>query len=141
MAGTPRITNNIIHLIASNNLYYGNPIFWRIFSDLEIGMLVCRMDEIALVGTSVEGSSKSVNLDGLRRMSLKHIEAFISTFSDPQALAAAASASTSPAALLQVLDSARIQEAAHLRCRSLSLSPSLSISLSTIIAFSHWFVF
>ncbi|KAI3444777.1 hypothetical protein Pfo_001442 [Paulownia fortunei] len=74
-----------------------------------------RMDEIALVGTSTESNSKSVNLDGLRRMALKHIEAFVMTFSDPQAFAAAA-ASSAPAALTQVTESARIQEAGHLRC-------------------------
>ncbi|KAL0379744.1 UNVERIFIED_CONTAM: protein ARABIDILLO 2 [Sesamum angustifolium] len=74
-----------------------------------------RMDEIALVGTSTESTSKSVNLDGLRRTALKHIEAFVMTFSDPQAFAAAA-ASSAPAALAQVTESARIQEAGHLRC-------------------------
>lgn len=74
------------------------------------------MDEFALVGTSSESSSKSVNLDGARRMALKHIEAFVLTFSDPQAFSAAAS-SSAPAALAQVTESARIQEAGHLRCR------------------------
>lgn len=74
-----------------------------------------RMDEIALVGTSAEGTSKSVNLDGLRRMALKRIEAFVMTFSDPQAFAAAA-ASSAPAAVMQVTECARIQEAGHLRC-------------------------
>ncbi|KAL5539219.1 hypothetical protein UlMin_044515 [Ulmus minor] len=74
-----------------------------------------RMDEYALVGTSSEGMSKSVNLDGARRMALKHIDAFVLTFSDQQAFAAAA-ASSAPAALGQVTDSARITEAGHLRC-------------------------
>ncbi|KAL0347891.1 UNVERIFIED_CONTAM: protein ARABIDILLO 1 [Sesamum calycinum] len=74
-----------------------------------------RMDEIALVGTSTEGSSKSINLDGPRRMALKNIEAFVLTFADPQAFSAAA-ASSAPAALSQVNESARIQEAGHLRC-------------------------
>ncbi|XP_040991345.1 protein ARABIDILLO 1-like isoform X2 [Juglans microcarpa x Juglans regia] len=74
-----------------------------------------RMDEFALLGTSSESSSKSVNLDGARRMALKHIEAFVLTFSDPQAFAAAA-ASSAPAALSQVTEGARIQEAGHLRC-------------------------
>ncbi|KAK4397398.1 protein ARABIDILLO 1 [Sesamum angolense] len=74
-----------------------------------------RMDEIALVGTSTEGSSKSINLDGPRRMALKNIEAFVLTFADPQAFSAAA-ASSAPAALSQVTESARIQEAGHLRC-------------------------
>ncbi|WOL05628.1 protein ARABIDILLO 1 isoform X2 [Canna indica] len=74
-----------------------------------------RMDEVALVGSSLEGSSKSVNLDGARRMALKHIETFVLTFSDPQVLSNAA-ASSAPAALAQVADAARIQEAGHLRC-------------------------
>ncbi|OIV89599.1 hypothetical protein TanjilG_15872 [Lupinus angustifolius] len=74
-----------------------------------------RMDEFALVGTSSESASKSVSLDGARRMALKNIEAFVLIFSDPQAFAAAA-ASSAPAALAQVTESARIQEAGHLRC-------------------------
>ncbi|XP_062073224.1 protein ARABIDILLO 1-like [Humulus lupulus] len=74
-----------------------------------------RMDEYALVGTSSDSMSKSVSLDGARRMALKHIEAFVLTFSDPQSFAAAA-ASSAPAALAQVTEGARIQEAGHLRC-------------------------
>ncbi|EXB37624.1 Protein ARABIDILLO 1 [Morus notabilis] len=74
-----------------------------------------RMDEYALVGTSSESISKSVSLDGARRMALKHIEAFVLTFSDPHSFAAAA-ASSAPAALAQVTEGARIQEAGHLRC-------------------------
>ena len=76
------------------------------------------------MGTSSESTSKSVSLDGARRMALKHIEAFILSFSDPQAFAAAA-ASSAPAALTQVTEKARIQEAGHLRCRfpSLTFSP------------------
>ncbi|GAB4861969.1 Protein ARABIDILLO 1 [Ancistrocladus abbreviatus] len=74
-----------------------------------------RMDEIALIGTSTEGTSKCANLDGARMMALKHIEAFIKAFSDQQALHAAA-ASSAPAALAQVTEAARIQEAGHLRC-------------------------
>ncbi|KAG4378037.1 hypothetical protein GLYMA_18G253400v4 [Glycine max] len=74
-----------------------------------------RMDEYALVGTSSESISKSVSLDGARRMALKHIEAFVLMFSDPQAFAAAA-ASSAPAALAQVTEGACIQEAGHLRC-------------------------
>lgn len=91
------------------------------------------MDEFALVGTSSESSSKSVSLDGARRMALKHIEAFVLMFSDPQAFAAAA-ASSAPAALAQVTEGARIQEAGHLRCRFLFLSvflvPAKSSSFS-----------
>nr|POE51446.1 protein arabidillo 1 [Quercus suber] len=74
-----------------------------------------RMDEYALVGTSSGSTLKSVNLDGARRMALKHIEAFVLTFSDPHAFAAAA-ASSAPAALSQVTEGACIQEAGHLRC-------------------------
>lgn len=76
-----------------------------------------RMDEYALVSTTSENvsNSKSVSLDGARRMALKHIEAFVLMFSDPQAFAAAA-ASSAPAALSQVTEGARIQEAGHLRC-------------------------
>ncbi|CAL0302895.1 unnamed protein product [Lupinus luteus] len=74
-----------------------------------------RMDEFALVGTSSESTSKSVSLDGARKMALKNIESFVLIFSDPQAFAAAA-ASSAPAALAQVTESARIQEAGHLRC-------------------------
>ncbi|PIN22787.1 hypothetical protein CDL12_04504 [Handroanthus impetiginosus] len=73
------------------------------------------MDEIALAGSSAEGTSKSVKLDGARRMALKHIEAFVMSFSDPQAFSAAA-ASSAPAALTHITESARIQEAGHLRC-------------------------
>lgn len=75
-----------------------------------------RMDEFALIGTSSENTSKSVSLDGARRMALKRIEAFVLTFSDPQTFAAAA-ASSAPASLSQVTESARIPEAGHLRCR------------------------
>lgn len=81
-----------------------------------IFMMSYRMDEFALIGTSTESTSKCVSLDGARRMALKHIEAFVLTFSDPQAFATAA-ASSAPAALTQVTERARIQEAGHLRCR------------------------
>lgn len=87
--------------------------FMRIFEHRD---MFCRMDEYALVGTPSESTSKSVSLDGARRMALKHIEAFVLMFSDPQAFAAAA-ASSAPAALAQVTEGARIQEAGHLRCR------------------------
>ncbi|CAN1289907.1 Protein ARABIDILLO 1 [Linum perenne] len=74
-----------------------------------------RMDEFALVGSASEGISKSVSLEGARRLALKHIEAFVLAFSDQQAFAVAAS-SSAPAALAQVTERARIQEAGHLRC-------------------------
>ncbi|KAL0923322.1 hypothetical protein M5K25_007374 [Dendrobium thyrsiflorum] len=73
-----------------------------------------RMDEFALIGSS-EGTSKSVSFEGARKMALKHIEAFVLSFSDHQlfSMAAASSATT---ALAQVLEVTRIQEAGHLRC-------------------------
>ncbi|XP_043720067.1 protein ARABIDILLO 1-like [Telopea speciosissima] len=74
-----------------------------------------RMDEIALVGSSSEGVSKSVSLDGARRMALKHIEAFVLTFFNPQTFNTAA-VSSALLALAQVAEAARIQEAGHLRC-------------------------
>lgn len=74
-----------------------------------------RTDELTLIGTASQSTSKNVNLDGSRKMALKNIEAFVTTFSDPQAFSAAAS-SLSIAALTQITESARIQEAGHLRC-------------------------
>lgn len=74
------------------------------------------MDEFLSVGTSIESNSKSVNLDGARKMALKHIDSFVLSFSDPQAFATAA-VSSAPAALAQVTERARIHEAGHLRCR------------------------
>ncbi|KAK5811093.1 hypothetical protein PVK06_026413 [Gossypium arboreum] len=76
-----------------------------------------RTDEFTPMVTSSESSLKSVSMDGPRRLALKHIEAFILRFSDAQAFAAAA-VSSAPAALAQVTEKARIQEAGHLRCRS-----------------------
>lgn len=74
-----------------------------------------RLDEIALIGSPLEGTSKSVSLEGARRLALKHIDAFILSFSSSPAFSAA-SASLAPAALAQVTEAARIQEAGHLRC-------------------------
>ncbi|XP_057808360.1 protein ARABIDILLO 1-like [Salvia miltiorrhiza] len=85
-----------------------------------------RMDEIALVGTSAEGTSKSVKLDGLRRLALKCIDEFIMTFSNPHAFAAAA-ASSAPTALAQVTESARIQEAGPLRCSGAEIGRFVSM--------------
>ncbi|XP_068650796.1 protein ARABIDILLO 1-like [Aristolochia californica] len=85
-----------------------------------------RMDEVALVGSSSEGTSKSVSLDGARRMALKHIEEFVLTFSDPQSFSVAAS-SSAPAALAQVAEAARIQEAGHLRCSGAEIGRFVSM--------------
>ncbi|KQJ97820.1 protein ARABIDILLO 1 [Brachypodium distachyon] len=74
-----------------------------------------RMDEVAIVGTSSEGSSKGATVEGARRMALKHIQLFVLTFSDPQVFSTAA-ASSAPAALSQVAEAVFIQEAGHLRC-------------------------
>ncbi|KAK4755637.1 hypothetical protein SAY87_009394 [Trapa incisa] len=74
-----------------------------------------RMDECALIGNLSESSSKVVSLDGSRKMALKHIEAFINMFYDRQAFTAAAM-SLAPAALVEVTERVRIQEAGYLRC-------------------------
>ncbi|XVF79781.1 hypothetical protein PTKIN_Ptkin15bG0017000 [Pterospermum kingtungense] len=85
-----------------------------------------RIDEFAPMATTSESSSKSVSLEGAKRMALKHIEAFILTFSDPPAFAAAA-ASSAPAALAQVTERARIQEAGHLRCSGAEIGRFVSM--------------
>ncbi|ONL99870.1 Protein ARABIDILLO 1 [Zea mays] len=74
-----------------------------------------RMDEVALVGASSDSSSKSVNVEGARRIAFKHIETFVLTFSDPQMFSMAA-ASSAPAALSHVAEAVFIHEAGHLRC-------------------------
>ncbi|GAU24052.1 hypothetical protein TSUD_388450 [Trifolium subterraneum] len=71
------------------------------------------MDEFALVGPLSESVSKSVGLDGARRMALEHIEAFVRMFSNQQAFAAAA-VSSAPAALAHFTESARIQEVGNI---------------------------
>ncbi|CAA6666972.1 unnamed protein product [Spirodela intermedia] len=75
-----------------------------------------RMDGVALVGpSSSEGTAKSISLDGAKRMAMKHIEAFVLSFSDPQVFSMAA-LSSAPASLVHIAESARIQEAGNLRC-------------------------
>ncbi|CAN8280195.1 unnamed protein product [Cochlearia groenlandica] len=74
-----------------------------------------RMDEYAMEGTSSDSVSKIVRLDGVRVMSLKHVEAFITTFLEPQIFAATA-LSSAPSMLARVSEKARILEAGHLRC-------------------------
>ncbi|KAE8702021.1 Protein ARABIDILLO 1 [Hibiscus syriacus] len=85
-----------------------------------------RIDEFASMSSSSESTSKSVSLDGARRMALKHIETFIRTFYNPQAFATAA-ASSAPAALAQVTEKARIQEAGHLRCSGAEIGRFVSM--------------
>ncbi|KAG8653723.1 protein ARABIDILLO 1 isoform X2 [Manihot esculenta] len=100
-----------------------------------------RMDEFGLMGTSTESTSKSVSLDGARRMALKHIEAFVLTFSDQQTFAIAA-ASSAPASLTQLTERARIPEAGHLRCsgaeigRFVTMLRNPSSTLKTCAAFA-----
>ncbi|GMJ01203.1 F-box Armadillo protein 1, ARABIDILLO-1, F-BOX Protein 5 [Hibiscus trionum] len=100
-----------------------------------------RTDEFTPIATPSESSSKNVSLDVPRRMALKHIEAFILGFSNPQAFAAAA-VSSAPAALAQVTEKARIQEAGHLRCsgveigRFVSMLRNASSILKTCAAFA-----
>ncbi|KAB2068962.1 hypothetical protein ES319_A08G065600v1 [Gossypium barbadense] len=85
-----------------------------------------RTDEFTPMVTSSESSLKSVSMDGPRRLALKHIEAFILRFSDAQAFAAAA-VSSAPAALAQVTEKARIQEAGHLRCSGAEIGRFVSM--------------
>ncbi|KAG0630749.1 hypothetical protein M758_1G201600 [Ceratodon purpureus] len=75
-----------------------------------------RMDEVAFGLANVESNGRTVaSLDAARKLALRNIEAFVQTFSDQQALTAAAS-SWAPATLNLVAEDARIQEAGHLRC-------------------------
>ncbi|CAM8937934.1 unnamed protein product [Rhodiola kirilowii] len=85
-----------------------------------------RMDEVALIGTSSESGGKAAILDTARRMALKQIDRFIRMFSKPQAYTAA-SASCAPAALAQVTEAARIQEAGHLRCSGAEIGRFVSM--------------
>lgn len=87
------------------------------------------MEDIASIESSLEGISKSVNLDVVRRMAMKHIEDFVCSFSDPQTFATAL-ASAVPTALVQITEGARIPEAAHLRCRFYYLGLLLFLLLS-----------
>lgn len=110
------LNNNIVVLNKFLILVFCSMVCRCIFPLFTFVPVVYRMDEFALIGTSSESTSKSVSLDGARRMALKRIEAFVLTFSDPQTFAAAA-ASSAPAPLSQITESARIPEAGHLRCR------------------------
>jgi hypothetical protein len=91
-----------------------NKSMYFIWSDLEL--LTGRMDEVALVGSSSQGCSKTVNFERARRLAMKHIEAFVLTFSDPQMFSMAAS-SSGAAALSQIAEVLCIPEAGNLRCR------------------------
>ncbi|PPD74961.1 hypothetical protein GOBAR_DD28102 [Gossypium barbadense] len=63
----------------------------------------------------ITGSSKSLNIDGVGRMALKHVEEFVSSFYEPQTFNAAA-ATLVPTALAQIVEAIRIPETGHLRC-------------------------
>ncbi|KAG8638523.1 hypothetical protein MANES_14G038600v8 [Manihot esculenta] len=77
-----------------------------------------RMDEIAAVGPSSDGDIKSVTLNVVKRISLKHIEAFVCSFSDSKTSDTVIKLSA-PTALTQVAEAACIPEAGLLRCRFL----------------------
>ncbi|KAK8686403.1 hypothetical protein V6N13_125428 [Hibiscus sabdariffa] len=77
-------------------------------------------------GPSSSGSSKTLNMDGVGRMALKHVEEFVSSFYDAQTFHTAA-ASLVPTALAQIAEAIRIQEAGHLRCRKAPILCILSI--------------
>lgn len=74
------------------------------------------MDEIVLAGSSPEHISKTLNLDGLRKLALKHIEEFLHAFTDIQTFYTVIT-SSSLTALAHVAEATHIQEARHLRCR------------------------
>lgn len=74
------------------------------------------MDEVVPVGLSLDSGSRSVNLDGVRMMALRHIEMFVHSFSVPRT-SSTVPISASHMALAQVAEAARIPEAGHLRCR------------------------
>ncbi|XVE56438.1 hypothetical protein DITRI_Ditri04bG0009200 [Diplodiscus trichospermus] len=76
-----------------------------------------RIDPAPPVGPSPssQGSSKTLNADGIGRTALKHVEEFLISFCDPQTFYAAA-ASLVPTALAQIAEAIRIPEAGHLRC-------------------------
>ncbi|KAJ4774074.1 Protein ARABIDILLO 1 [Rhynchospora pubera] len=99
----------------------------RFMSALALGyMFDGRMDEVAIMGTSGEGSSKGACFEGARKMALKHIEAFVGTFSHPNLFSLAA-ASSAPAALSHVAEAVFIQEAGHLRCSGAEIGRFVSM--------------
>ncbi|TYG76733.1 hypothetical protein ES288_D03G137500v1 [Gossypium darwinii] len=66
---------------------------------------------IALACSDIE----ILNMDGVGRMALKHVEEFVTSFYNPQTFHSAA-ASLVPNALAQIAEAIRILEAGHLRC-------------------------
>lgn len=93
-----------------------NSILWKILRMHVFS--ICRMDEIAAVGPSSDGDIKSVTLNVVKRISLKHIEAFVCSFSDSKTSDTVIKLSA-PTALTQVAEAACIPEAGLLRCRFL----------------------
>ncbi|KAJ0961880.1 hypothetical protein J5N97_029708 [Dioscorea zingiberensis] len=89
-----------------------------------------RMEAAVSVGSSSEGIPKGVNLDAVRRIALRHIEAFVQSYSDPQLFSMVVTSSTS-GVLTQIGEAARILEAGHLRCSCAEIGRFVSMLLNT----------
>ncbi|KAK5782975.1 protein ARABIDILLO 1-like [Gossypium arboreum] len=103
----------LVHLCSSSNSKMA-----RFMAALAlVYMFDGRIDSAVPVGPSPssQGSSKTLNIDGVGRMALKHVEEFVSSFYEPQTFNAAA-ATLVPTALAQIAEAIRIPEAGHLRC-------------------------
>ncbi|MBA0678473.1 hypothetical protein Goari_019816, partial [Gossypium aridum] len=87
-------------------------------------MFDVRIDTSVPIGPSSPGSSKILNLDGVGRMALKHVEEFVTSFYNPQTFHSAA-ASLVPNALAQIAEAIRIPEAGHLRCMFKCFGPCI----------------
>ncbi|MBA0858839.1 hypothetical protein Goshw_000954 [Gossypium schwendimanii] len=112
----------LVHLCSSSNSKMA-----RFMAALAlVYMFDGRIDSAVPVGPSAssQGSSKSLNIDGVGRMALKHVEEFVSSFYEPQTFNAAA-ATLVPTALAQIAEAIRIPEAGHLRCRQAPILPLL----------------
>ncbi|OAE19519.1 hypothetical protein AXG93_1050s1010 [Marchantia polymorpha subsp. ruderalis] len=74
-----------------------------------------RMDEVAAGVVLCENNARGGGLDGARKLAMRNIDTFVQAFSDQPTLQAA-TVSWAPSFLAAVAESARIQEAGHLRC-------------------------
>ncbi|KAL3688900.1 hypothetical protein R1sor_015209 [Riccia sorocarpa] len=74
-----------------------------------------RMDEVAAGAALCENNARGGGLDAARKLAMRNIDAFVQAFSDQPTLQAA-TVSWAPSCLSAVAESARIQEAGHLRC-------------------------
>lgn len=74
------------------------------------------MDEVAAGVVLCENNARGGGLDGARKLAMRNIDTFVQAFSDQPTLQAA-TVSWAPSFLAAVAESARIQEAGHLRCR------------------------